>query len=89
MTQKIFEFGKSYVGIGLVDNSELLFGQYREGINNEPLKYTGIDLNPICIARCILIYKMMKQNKDTKAIFEVWYLSCLSKTTHKIVKDVL
>lgn len=49
----------------------------------------GIDQNPICIARCMLIYEMMKRNASNTAIFEVWYLSCLSKETLFMVKESL
>jgi len=54
-----FEPGTTCVGVGMVDNSELLFGTLKEG--SEPLKYVGIDMNPICVARSLLIYSMMKQ----------------------------
>ena len=54
-----FQLGSTVIGVGFVDNSELLFSP-PSGDSTEPMKFIGIDSNPICVARAMLIYEMMK-----------------------------
>ena len=84
--------GKSYVNVGFVDNSVILFSHVvikDESKAFKPVKFYNIDMNPICVARSIIIYEMMKQKVPTEAILEVWYLSCLSKITNEIFRSTL
>lgn len=77
-----FNFGKTYIGIGFIDPSELMLGQYLGTPSaEEPLKYIGIDMNPLCVARSQILYEMMKLDFSESSIFELWYLSCISAKT--------
>lgn len=84
----MFDLGKTYVSVGFVDNSDLLFGNYR-GDSNESIKYYGLDMNPICVARSMLVYEMLKQGKKASSIFEVWYLSSLKECSLQEMKETL
>ena len=67
------------MNIGCVDNSSLLNGVFKGNPSIDyPLKCFGIDINPILIARCQIIYQMLLDNCPDIHIFEVWYLSCLT-----------
>jgi hypothetical protein len=33
----------------------------------------GIDMNPLCVARCVLLFEMLKQGCDIDTIFEYWF----------------
>lgn len=84
--------GKSYVNVGFVDNSIILFSHLdiKDKSNKvKPVKFYNIDMSPICVARSLIIYEMMKQKAPTEAILEVWYLSCLSKSTNEIFRSTL
>lgn len=50
-------------------------------------------MSPVCVARSMIIYEMFKNGSDVDTIFELWYLSCISKETcielQKAIKSIL
>lgn len=48
-----------------------------------------MDMNPICVARSIIIHKMLQLNINKDTIFNVWYSSCLTKKDVDKLKMVL
>ena len=46
-------------------------------------------MNIICVARSMLIYKMLLQSLMSETIFEVWYSSCLSEHAVQDLKSAL
>ena len=88
----IVQEGKTYVNVGFVDNSLILFSHLvieDESKKVKPVRFYNIDMSPICVARSLIIYEMMKLKAPTEAILEVWYLSCLSKNTNEIFKSAI
>ena len=89
-SEMVYHYGKTYIGVGFVDNTELLLGTFHgDKTKDGPLEYIGIDQNPICVARAKIIYEMMKQDQPGKHIFELWYLSCLSEKALEAMKKAI
>jgi hypothetical protein len=65
--------GKTYVDIGFVDLSQLIFSEFKMPDNQVPekVKYYGFDMSPICVARTLIIHEMMKQNLSVESIFDL------------------
>ena len=78
----LFEFGRTYVGLGYVDLSQLIWGRFIDG--KGPLQYYGYDMAEGSVARSLLIWEMLKapanQVRD-KTILQVWFSSCWDKQT--------
>ena len=80
----ILQPGKTYVSIGFVDLSQLLWSEELNQLNiSGTVKLIHIDMNAICVARSIIIYRMLTKGMNHHNIFDVWYSSCLNKGTHK------
>lgn len=78
MRQKL-TFGETYVSIGFVDISSLLFAEFDVSKTKvEPLKFFGYDQSEIAVARSNLLYQMMRMEKNVsdKTILQVWFSSC-------------
>ena len=72
----------------------MLFSQFDNDIRTtDPVKFYGIDTNPISVARSLLINDMLKNGSNIESIFELWYLSCISKETvtefEKAIQNIL
>ena len=65
-----------------MDNTNLLFALLEnKNQTTDPVKFYGIDKSPICVARSLIIYEMLKNGSNVESIFELWYLSCISHET--------
>ena len=81
-----FQFGKTYVGIGFVDLSQLLWGEYQSEEGAGTLLFHGYDQAEVTVARSVLIYEMMKTDKrelSDKTILQVWFSSCWDRETQE------
>ena len=90
-TKQVIEEGKTYVAVGFVDNSIIMNSELLTPWNEmrQAVKFVGIDMSPICVARSLIIYEMMKRDCSADNIFELWYLSCISKATNENFKDTI
>ena len=83
--QLIFDFGKTYVGIGYVDLCQLLWGEYQnEG--GGTLRFYGYDQAEVTVGRSVLMYEMMKAEErevSEKTILQVWFSSCWDRETQE------
>lgn len=77
-----FKHGTTVVDIGFVD-----FGISFDSVdsvhdNNDPITILGYDMDPFCVAKSIVMHKMMKDKTVTaRSIVEVWLNSLWSKKT--------
>ena len=79
-----YEFGKTYVGIGFVDLSQLLWGEYQN--EGGTLRFYGYDQAEVTVGRSVLMYEMMKAEErevSEKTILQVWFSSCWDRETQE------
>lgn len=78
-----------------MDNSSILFADFIKEAKEEsgPIKYYAIERSPVCVARSLIIYEMLKQGSPAEHAFEVWYLSCISEdctdSLNQAIKSIL
>ncbi len=74
-----------------MDNTNLLFAILGNASKTsrypEPVKFYGIDSSPICVARSLIIYDMLKNGSNIINIFELWYLSCIEEDTAILLQE--
>jgi len=74
----IYDYGQTHVSIGCVDFAQLLLGRLNPRKEGGPLVFYGIDSSSISIARCWILYQMMKNGANSKSILQVWFSSAWS-----------
>ena len=78
-----FENGRTYVGFGYVDLSQLMWSNHvlhGDGV----VDFYGYDQAEITVARSLLILEMLKSAEkkvSNKSILQVWFSSCWDKET--------
>lgn len=73
-----------------MDLSSLLFAELKGNQKADgPVKYFGIDMNPICVARAYLLSEMLLLEQVHRSIFEVWYCSSLCDETKQDMQDAI
>ena len=53
--------------------------RFQSKSDDAPVNVHLVDMNPICVARSLVLYKMLSLGLSVNSIFEVWYSSCLSE----------
>lgn len=74
--------GTSMVDIGFVDFGIVFDSIHSLDIEGEPLLVTGYDMEPMCVAKSLIMLEMMKDDAvATRNVIEVWLSSLWSKAT--------
>ena len=93
----VYEFGRTYVGIGFVDLFQLAWGHYTESVSNKILTFYGYNLSRVTVLRSKLIYGAMKHfgedEMTTRNLLQIWFSSSWDLETSKafdmLLKDAL
>ena len=70
----IYEFGKNYVGIGYVDLTPLLWGEFQNKECREPMNFYGYDASVVVVLRSRVILELLKMDEAkifTNSILQV------------------
>eukprot|EP00111_Clytia_hemisphaerica_P007374 TCONS_00021447-protein len=91
ITNRTYEFGRTYVGFGFVDLFQLAWGKYKDTLQ-ERLAFYGYDSNQFTTLRSKMIYGIMKYFKEdeisTSSLLQIWFSSCWSRETEKAFRLV-
>ena len=79
----IYEYGKTHVSIGCADFSQLLFGKLDNKDSSDPLVFIGIDSSVVSIARCWILYQMIRNKVNPRSILQVWFSSAWTDEAQK------
>lgn len=88
----IYEFGKSYVGIGYVDLTPLLWGELQNKECRKPMNFYGYDASVVVVLRSKVILELLKMDEAkifTNSILQVlpcFFISFSIKTTFSFYK---
>ena len=88
----IYEFGKSYVGIGYVDLTPLLWGEFQNKECRKPMNFYGYDASVVVVLRSKVILELLKMDEAkifTNSILQVptcFFISFSIKTTLSFYK---
>ena len=88
----VFEYGETHVSIGCVDFEQLLLGQLTPcegGGGDKPLIFYGIDSTSVSIARCWILYQMMKNEAEPRSILQVWFSSGWTDETNRYFNQAI
>ena len=73
-----YEFGRTHVSLGCVDFEQLLLGKLVD-YSEDPLHFYGIDSSLVSIARCHVLYQMVKNKCEPRNILQVWFSTAWSE----------
>ena len=89
----MFDFGKTHVSIGCVDFQQLLLGKLNQTEDGSPLDFYGIDSVNVSIARCWILYQMMRNGANPRSVLQVWFSTAWTDDAYgdfiKAVDDLL
>ena len=68
--------------MGCADFAQLLFGTFEENLKEE-IHFHGVDVSPVSIARCKVLYKMILNQASSRSILQVWFSTGWSEQTLK------
>ena len=71
-------FGETYVSLGCVDFSQVLFGIFDEDLKQD-IHFYGLDCSLVSIVRCKLLYKMIL-NKAPSRLIQVSEMKIITVT---------
>ena len=98
IANQVYEFGKTYVGIGFVDLFQIAWGSYKDSSSsNNNLTFYGYDSSRVTTLRSKIIYSVMQNYEEkeisTESLLQIWFSSCwdleTSNAFDKILVDAL
>ena len=94
IANQVYEFGKTYVGIGFVDLFQIAWGSYKDSSSsNNNLTFYGYDSSRVTTLRSKIIYSVMQNYEEkeisTESLLQIWFSSCWDLETSNVFDKIL